>query len=65
MCYNGPSDSSISSNVNVEDLTLYRGHDTEGDTEEHTFALPSNLPPIEESVDVLDDQIVSARQGGF
>ncbi|XXG77014.1 hypothetical protein AAC387_Pa08g1252 [Persea americana] len=60
-----PSDAGDSSTFNVEDLTLYRGHDSDGDTEKQTIALPSNLPPIDEIVDVLDDQLVSTRQGGF
>ena len=60
-----PTDSGVSSTFNVEDLTLYRGHDNDGETEEQTIALPSNLPPVDEIVDVLDDQIVSTRQGGF
>ena len=62
---NVPSDLGISSTYIVENLTLYRGHDTDGDTEEQTIALRSNLPPIDEIVDVLDDQIVSTCRGGF
>ena len=60
-----PSDFDVSSTFNVEDLTLCRGHDTDGDTEEQTIALPSNLPLVDEIVDVLDDQLVSTRQRGF
>ena len=32
---------------------------------EQTIALPSNLSHADKIVDVLDDQIVSSRQGGF
>ena len=38
---------------------------TDGDTEEQNISLPVNLPPTNEIVDVLDDHIVSTRQGGF
>ena len=60
-----PSDASASSTFNVENITLYRGHDSDGDTEEQTIAQPSNLPPVDEIVNVLDDQLVSTRHGGF
>ncbi|XXG53890.1 hypothetical protein AAC387_Pa03g1908 [Persea americana] len=60
-----PSDSGVSSTFNVEDLMLYRGHDNDGETEEQATAIPSNLHPIDEIVDVLDDQLISTHQGGF
>eukprot|EP00268_Persea_americana_P054384 TRINITY_DN6228_c0_g1_i16.p1 TRINITY_DN6228_c0_g1~~TRINITY_DN6228_c0_g1_i16.p1 ORF type:complete len:155 (+),score=25.94 TRINITY_DN6228_c0_g1_i16:634-1098(+) len=60
-----PSDSGVSSTFNVEDLTPYRGHNNDGETEEQATALPSNLQPIDEIVDVLDDQLISTHQGGF
>ena len=56
-----PSDAGVISTFNVEDLTLYRGHDNDGEIEEQTIAQPSNLPPVDEIVDVLDDQLVSTR----
>ena len=55
----------VNSTFNVDDLTLCHGHDIDGDTEEQTIALPFNLPPVDEIVDMLDDQIVSTHQGGF
>eukprot|EP00268_Persea_americana_P047330 TRINITY_DN49237_c0_g1_i1.p1 TRINITY_DN49237_c0_g1~~TRINITY_DN49237_c0_g1_i1.p1 ORF type:complete len:106 (+),score=13.39 TRINITY_DN49237_c0_g1_i1:32-349(+) len=60
-----PSNSGINSTFNVEDLKLYRGHDNDGDTKEQTIALRVNLPPTDEIVNVLNNQIVSTRQGGF
>ena len=60
-----PSDSGVSSTFSAEDLTLYRGHDTDGDTEKQIISLLYNLPLVDKIVDVLDDQLVSTRQGGF
>lgn len=50
---------------NVANLTLYCGPDNEEDSEEQAITLPT-APPLENQIiDVLDDQIVSTRQGGF
>ena len=59
-----PSDLGISPTFNVTDLTFYRGYDNEEDSEEKIITLPDALPP-KDIIDVLDDQLVSTRRGGF
>eukprot|EP00268_Persea_americana_P001372 TRINITY_DN10417_c0_g7_i1.p1 TRINITY_DN10417_c0_g7~~TRINITY_DN10417_c0_g7_i1.p1 ORF type:complete len:106 (+),score=19.21 TRINITY_DN10417_c0_g7_i1:143-460(+) len=60
-----PSNIGISPTFNVVDLTLYRGHDNENDSDEQIITLPAALPPPNKIIDVLDAQIVSTCRGGF
>ena len=46
-------------------ISLYKGHDHDSPLEEHEIQLPPSPAPADQIVDVLDDQIVSTRQGGF
>ena len=45
-------------------ISLYRGYDNEENYEEQAITLPV-APSANKIIDVLDDQIVSTRQGGF
>jgi len=45
----------ISSTFNVEDLTIYHGHDQDETFEEQDLRLPLVLAPREEIEDVYDD----------
>ena len=59
----------LNTTFNLEDLTLYKGHDHDCPSKEHEIQLPPSPPPssvlVDQIVDVLDNQIVSTRQGGF
>ena len=41
------------------------GMTIEEDSKEQAITLPAASPPENQIIDVLDDQIVSTRQGGF
>ena len=49
---------------NVEDLYIYHGHHNDV-SEELDLQLPPTLSPRPEIEYVLDDQLVSTRQGGY
>lgn len=58
-----PSDMGISNVFNVEDLTLYLGH-SDLDDEDQVVVCLLPAPHTKEDIDdVLDDQIVSTREG--
>lgn len=59
-----PANSGISPIFNVEDLTLYRGHDADEKSKEHIWFASCTLP-TDKIVDVLVSQIVSSRRGGY
>ena len=46
-----PPDLGLNATFNVEDLTLYKGHDQDSPSEEHEIQLPA---PTDKTVDVLD-----------
>ena len=50
-----PSNLSISPAFNVADLTLYRRHDNDEDSEEQAITLLATRPPANQIIDVLDD----------
>ena len=58
-----PSDLHFSLIFNVEDLYIYHGHHNDV-SEELDLQLPPTLSPRPEIEYVLDDQLVSTRQGG-
>ena len=60
-----PPDLGLNAIFNVEDLTLYKGHDHGSPSEEHEIQLPSSPAPANQVVDLFDDHVVSTRQGGF
>ena len=60
-----PSDLGINLTINVASLTLYRGHDNDHDSGEQVIALPVGRPPANKIIDVIDNPLVSTRQGGF
>ena len=60
-----PAELGISSTFNAENLTDYRGHHIDEGLEKHILSQLSNPTAADQIVDVLDDQIVYTRQGGF
>ncbi|RVW54342.1 Transposon Ty3-I Gag-Pol polyprotein [Vitis vinifera] len=59
-----PSNLHFSPIFNVEDLHIYHGHHNDV-SEELDLQLPPTLSPRPEIEYVLDDQLVSTRQGGY
>ena len=59
-----PSNLHFSPIFNVEDLYIYHGHHNDV-SEELDLQLPPTLSPRPEIEYVLDDQLVSTRQGGY
>ncbi|XXG90317.1 hypothetical protein AAC387_Pa12g2112 [Persea americana] len=55
----------INSTFNVKDLTLYSGHHTDEGFKKHILSPPPTPPLSDQIADVLDDQLVSTRPGGF
>lgn len=60
-----PSTLHISPVFNVEDLTAYEGHVEEVVLKPTPINLPAHVKPREEIEDILDDQLVSTRRGGY
>ena len=60
-----PTDLGLNVRFNVEDLTLYKGHDQYSPSEEQEIQLPPSPTPTDKIIDMLDDQIASTRQGVF
>ena len=59
------ADLALHATFNVEDLTLYKRHDQDSPSEEQEIQPPPSPAPADQMIDVLNDQIVSTRQGGF
>jgi hypothetical protein len=55
----------ISPIFNVEDLTLYTGHYEDNTLPDPILSVPKFVNPRDEIEVILDDQIVSTRQGGY
>jgi hypothetical protein len=55
----------ISPIFNVEDLTLYTGHYEDNTLPDPILSVPKFVNPQDEIEVILDDQIVSTRQGGY
>jgi hypothetical protein len=55
----------ISPIFNVEDLTLYTGHYEDNTIPDLMLSVPKFVKPQDEIEDILDDQIVSTRRGGY
>lgn len=49
----------------MEDLICYEGHDSAEPETEVSASLPSSLKPWEIIEEILDDQVVSTRCGGY
>lgn len=60
-----PSNMGISNVFNVEDLTMYPGHYDHEDEDQAIVRLPPAPHTKEDIDDVLDDQIVLTRGGGY
>jgi hypothetical protein len=60
-----PPDLHISPIFNVEDLTAYEGHLDDTVPKSPTIHLPAYTKPKEEIEEILDDQLVSTRRGGY
>lgn len=60
-----PDDQQISPIVNIEDLQLYEGHHVDDEVPVAIPKLPIKTNPKEEIEEILDDQIVPTRCGGY
>ena len=60
-----PKDMGISNVFNVEDLTMYRGHDDDESADATTVHLPPAPRLKKEIEDFVDHQVVSTRSGGY
>ncbi|XP_035539653.1 uncharacterized protein LOC118344024 [Juglans regia] len=60
-----PTDLQISPIVNVEDLQLCEGHHVDNETPVAVPKFPKKTTPKEEIEEILEDQIVSTRRGGY
>lgn len=60
-----PSNMGFSNVFNVEDLTMYLGHSDHEDKDQAVVHLPLAPHTKEDVDDVLDDQIVLTRGGGY
>lgn len=49
----------------IEDLSTYHGHQKEPEAEKPVVKIATGLKPREEIEDILTDQIVFTRRGGF
>jgi hypothetical protein len=60
-----PPDLHLSPIFNVEDLTAYSGQLDDPTTDPVPINAPISVKPREEIEDILDDQIVFTRRGGY